>query len=60
MGATKSLEKAAKEASRAAERAREFANLFDEYADSLLQADAETKAGELRLRGKGKAELKLL
>lgn len=54
MGATKSLEKAAKEARRAAERAREFANLFEEYADSLLQANSETRAGELRLKGKGK------
>jgi hypothetical protein len=59
MRGTKSLERAATEARRAAERARDFAALFDQYADCLLQADAEERASELRLKGKSRlAELR--
>ena len=53
-GNQSTLHKAAREARKAAARARDFADLFEQYAESLLTPGREMDASGLRMLAKDK------
>ena len=52
----KALHYAAKDARKAAQKARELADLFEDYANSLLDENWQERAGELRLMAGNKIQ----